>query len=305
MSRSAARPALRVGDLGLERRVVFFARELVQRLHVGEPAVELVHQLDVFAHARHLRRHLTRRDRRRPTDRARSPALRARRAGRAPRRCAGTCARRRHAARDQRSPRRSHAYGLTARDRACTSCRCHRSTVRCGPASSRPAPAVAGPGSVGSAIGAFVVVVVERQRHLGGLRDQGRLDRIRTLHRILGRAVGHVADLGPGLLVDHDLQMEHVADEVVFDLAHHRLEHVEAFALPLRERVLLAHGPQVDALLEVVHLVEVLAPVLVDHREHHAAFDVAQRVGADLSRPSPRTAPWRRRRTCSRAPRAR
>ena len=41
---------------------------------------------------------------------------------------------------------------------------------------------------------------------------------------------------------------------------HHRLEHVEALALPLGERVLLAHGPEVDALLEVVHLVEVLAP---------------------------------------------
>ena len=32
---------------------------------------------------------------------------------------------------------------------------------------------------------------------------------------------------------------------------------------------------------QVVHLVEVLAPVLVDHRQHHAAFDLAEVVGAD------------------------
>ena len=41
---------------------------------------------------------------------------------------------------------------------------------------------------------------------------------------------------------------------------------------------LLAHGPEVDALAQVVHLVEVLAPVLVDHREHHPALDLAQRA---------------------------
>ena len=71
-------------------------------------------------------------------------------------------------------------------------------------------------------------------------------------------------------------EVEDVADEVVLDLAHHRLEHVEALALPLGERVLLAHRPEVDALAQVVHLVEVLAPVLVDHREHHATLDLAQ-----------------------------
>ena len=76
-------------------------------------------------------------------------------------------------------------------------------------------------------------------------------------------------------------EVRHVRDEVVLDLAHHRLEHVEALALPLGERVPLAHRAEVDALAEVVHLVEVLAPVLVDHRQHHAALDLAEVLGAD------------------------
>ena len=75
--------------------------------------------------------------------------------------------------------------------------------------------------------------------------------------------------------------MRDVAHEVVFDAGHHRLEHVVALALPLRERVALAHRAQVDALAQVVHLVEVLAPVLVDDRQHDATLDLAQRLGAD------------------------
>ena len=59
-------------------------------------------------------------------------------------------------------------------------------------------------------------------------------------------------------------------------------EHLEAFALPLGERVLLAHRPEVDALLEVVHLLEVLAPTLVDDAQHHLALDLAHRVLAEF-----------------------
>ena len=97
------------------------------------------------------------------------------------------------------------------------------------------------------------------------------------------------------LLHRRDLEVRDVGDELVLDLAHHRLEHVEALTLPLGERVLLAHRPQVDALAEVVHLVEVLAPVLVDHREHHPALDLAEVVGADRRLLASRTARWRRR----------
>ena len=60
------------------------------------------------------------------------------------------------------------------------------------------------------------------------------------------------------------------------------LEHGVALALPLGERVLLAHGPQVDALAEVVHLLEVLAPLLVDDPQHHLALDLAHDRLAEL-----------------------
>ena len=76
--------------------------------------------------------------------------------------------------------------------------------------------------------------------------------------------------------------MHHVADEVALDAGDHGLEHLVALALPLDERVALAHGPQVDALAEVVHLVEVLAPGGVDDAEHHLALDLAHDVVAEL-----------------------
>ena len=53
-------------------------------------------------------------------------------------------------------------------------------------------------------------------------------------------------------------------------------EHREALALPGHQRVLLAHGPQVDALAQVVHLGQVVAPALVDDLQHHLALDLAR-----------------------------
>ena len=78
---------------------------------------------------------------------------------------------------------------------------------------------------------------------------------------------------------DHRLlEPEHVLHEVVADRPHHLAEHVEALALPLGERVLLTHRAQVDALLQVVHLVEVLAPLAVENAEHHAPLELANAV---------------------------
>ena len=70
------------------------------------------------------------------------------------------------------------------------------------------------------------------------------------------------------------------------DALHECAEHLEALALPLGERILLAHRPQVDALLEVVHLLEVLAPALVDDAEHDLALDLAHDAGAELGLPT-------------------
>ena len=88
---------------------------------------------------------------------------------------------------------------------------------------------------------------------------------------------------GAGGRLHVDLHVHHVLHEVLRDALHHQAEHLVALALPLGERILLAHRPEVDALLEVVHLVEVLAPLRVDDLEHHLALDLAHHVGAELA----------------------
>ncbi len=87
---------------------------------------------------------------------------------------------------------------------------------------------------------------------------------------------------GCRLLVLHDLHVHHVLHEVLGDAGHHRPEHLEAFTLPLDERVLLTHRPQVDAALQVVHLLEVFTPTLVDDAQHHLTLDLAQHLGAEF-----------------------
>src|SRR5439155_16158064 len=66
----------------------------------------------------------------------------------------------------------------------------------------------------------------------------------------------------PGRLILADqLDPEDVAHELLPDALRELLEHVEGLAPVLGEGVALAVRPQMDALLEVVHLVEVLAPL--------------------------------------------
>ena len=49
----------------------------------------------------------------------------------------------------------------------------------------------------------------------------------------------------------------------------HGLEHVEALALILDDGVGLRVGAQADALPQIVHGVDVIHPVLVDHAQRH------------------------------------
>ena len=109
--------------------------------------------------------------------------------------------------------------------------------------------------------------------------------------RAVGRPSSDAADARLGrrsssasssLLLDLDLEVEQEADRLLLDAVHHRGEHVEALALVLDQRVALGVGPQVDALAQVVHLVEVLAPLAVEHREHDAPLELAHDLGADL-----------------------
>ena len=93
---------------------------------------------------------------------------------------------------------------------------------------------------------------------------------------------------GPGLaallllLDDLDGGVEDVGDGLALDGVLHGLEHVEALALVLDQRVALADGTQADALLEVVHLVEVLTPVPVQHGQEGPGARGVQQVGAEL-----------------------
>src|SRR5690606_10555068 len=90
-------------------------------------------------------------------------------------------------------------------------------------------------------------------------------------------------DLGRALLglVDLDLQVEEEADRFLLDLAHHGLVHRVSLALVLDQRVALRHGTQADAVLEVVHLVEVVSPAAVDDLQHNAALELAHRLGSE------------------------
>ncbi len=105
-----------------------------------------------------------------------------------------------------------------------------------------------------------------------GARRSRRLRQGR--HRILHRKL-------LDLLLDLDLQVEQVADGLLLDAVLHGVEHVEALALVLDQRVLLGHRPQADALLQVVHLVQVLAPLAVEDRQDHAPLQLTHDLGAE------------------------
>ncbi|GMA88464.1 hypothetical protein GCM10025868_37140 [Angustibacter aerolatus] len=78
---------------------------------------------------------------------------------------------------------------------------------------------------------------------------------------------------GLALGLDLHLEVEDVADRLLLDRLVHGVEELEALALVLDQRVALGHGAQADALLQVVHLVQVLAPLAVEHAQHHAALE--------------------------------
>ena len=72
-----------------------------------------------------------------------------------------------------------------------------------------------------------------------------------------------------------ELCVEEVPDDLFADRRVQLLEHDVALGGVLDKRVLLGHRPQVDALAQVVHVLEVLAPAGVDDLEDHEALEVA------------------------------
>src|SRR5690349_12191481 len=80
----------------------------------------------------------------------------------------------------------------------------------------------------------------------------------------LGRALG---DSGGGRLLLGHAHLEELLDRRLLQAADHLLEHVEGFLLVLGQRVALAVAAEPDALLQVIHVQQVLAPELVDAAE--------------------------------------
>ena len=129
-----------VRDLTFDRVVALFASELEQRLEVGDALAQVVDELDVGADARLLGRDLARLVLVVPQLGIGGFGVELLEPLRAPRRCAGTRARRARGESARQGLRRSRAWcvGFSARGTSCTSCRSRRNTGRCGPASSRP-----------------------------------------------------------------------------------------------------------------------------------------------------------------------
>src|SRR4051794_40652033 len=100
-----------------------------------------------------------------------------------------------------------------------------------------------------------------------GVRDAGRRP------RRLGLEVGRL---------DGDLDVEDDAGELLPDRVHELAEHLEALVLVGDERVDLGEPAKVDPLAEVVHLVEVLAPAVVDDLQQDLALEEAHELLAQL-----------------------
>src|SRR5579875_2262811 len=166
------------------------------------------------------------------------------------------------------------------------------------PGTALPAAALPGPGRAGTALsGPALSGTPLGSTPLGGATlpggRRGRTAERRWRHRRPQRARGRTAcghgpgGHGPGrggsaaerggrragrdllddrVLLDLELEVEEVPDRLLLDAVHHGVEHVVALPLVLDQRVALRHRTQADALAEVVHLVQVLAPLAVEHQ---------------------------------------
>src|ERR1700722_4505561 len=88
--------------------------------------------------------------------------------------------------------------------------------------------------------------------------------------------LGDRSDLLRRYRLDRDVEQE--ADGLFFEAVQHPGEHVETLTLVLDQRVALRHRAQADALLEVVHLVEVLTPFAVDDVQQDVTFQLTHRA---------------------------
>src|SRR3954470_7124888 len=127
-------------------------------------------------------------------------------------------------------------------------------------------------GSRGSGLGSRSLRRLAGQHPRRPLLGGGQCGRLRL--GLLGGGIGVLFLLGL------HLEVEQEADRLLLDAVEHRVEHVEALALVLHDRVAVGHRAQVDAGPKVVHLVEVLTPLAVQHREQHPTLQLAHDLRA-------------------------
>ena len=71
-----------------------------------------------------------------------------------------------------------------------------------------------------------------------------------------------------------DVERREDGDGIELDAIEHRGEQLEGLALVLEAIVLLRVAAQVDALAQVIHRAQVIAPLLVEHAQHDVLLDV-------------------------------
>ena len=89
-------------------------------------------------------------------------------------------------------------------------------------------------------------------------------------------------DLG----LDLDLDIEGVTDRFLLDAIHHGGEEVESFALIFHQGIALRHGPEADAIAQVIHLIQVLAPFAIEHGQDDLALQFPGDVFPEFCFPS-------------------
>src|SRR5262249_34386744 len=78
-----------------------------------------------------------------------------------------------------------------------------------------------------------------------------------------------------------DLHQIEIPRGVFLEALHHGFEHIEGLTLVLDERIFLAVTAKTDSLFEVVHIQQVVFPLLVEYAQHDHALVITHGFGTD------------------------
>src|SRR5215469_7696978 len=96
-----------------------------------------------------------------------------------------------------------------------------------------------------------------------------------------GFSVAGRGDSDGGFAASDDLHQVQIADGVFLKALHHVFEHVEGLALIFDQWIFLSVTSEADSLFEVIHIEQVVFPLLVEHAQHNHALVVAHGLGTD------------------------